>query len=71
VVFELCGIEVNGADASAPEARERQTFSILPTGSGMLRVLAEARDAPAREATLMVYVDTTGAMTIRPQSAAA
>jgi hypothetical protein len=37
----------------------------------MLRVFAEARDAPAREELLMVYIDTTGSMTIRPQAGAA
>lgn len=70
VAFELCGVEVSGADPTAPEVREQQSFSILPVGSGMLRVFAEARDAPAREALLMVYIDTTGSMTIKPQAGA-
>lgn len=68
VTFELCGIEVSGVEPVAPEAREWQTFSILPPGSGALRVLAEARDAPAREERFMLYVDTNGSMTIRPQA---
>jgi hypothetical protein len=37
----------------------------------MLRVFAEARDAPAQEERLMVYLDTNGAMTIRPQAGSA
>jgi len=68
VVFELCGIEVNGEQPVAPEARSEQTFSIVPPGSGTLRLFAEARDTPAREEELRLYVDTNGAMTIRPQS---
>ena len=71
VAFELCGVDVNGAETATAEAREAQTFSILPAGSGMLRVFAEARDAPAREERLMVYIDTNGAMTIRPQAGSA
>jgi hypothetical protein len=71
VVFELCGIEVNGAQPVAPEARGEQTFSIVPAGSGTLRIMAEAHDAPAREEELRLYVDTNGTMTIRPQSGAA
>lgn len=71
VMFELCGIEVDGAEPMAPEARDRQTFSILPAGSGTLRIFAEAKDAPAREERFMVYIDSTGAMTIRPQSGTA
>ena len=68
VAFELCGVDVNGAETATAEAREAQTFSIVPAGSGMLRVFAEARDAPAQEERLMVYIDTNGAMTIRPQA---
>ncbi len=70
VAFELCGVDVNGSETAAAEARDAQTFSIVPSGSGMLRVFAEARDAPAREERLMVYIDTNGAMTIRPQGGA-
>ena len=68
VAFELCAIEVNGHDAHEAEERAQQTFSILPPGSGMLRVLAEAYDAPAVEKQYRVYVDTTGSMTIKPQA---
>lgn len=68
VVFELCGIEVNGAQPASPETRGEQTFSIVPAGSGTLRLVAEARDAPARAEELRLYVDTNGTMTIRPQS---
>jgi hypothetical protein len=71
VVFELCGVDVNGAETATAELRETQTFSIVPAGSGMLRVFAEARDAPAQEERLMVYIDTNGAMTIRPQAGSA
>jgi hypothetical protein len=71
VAFELCGVDVNGAETATAEAREAQTFSIVPAGSGMLRVFAEARDAPAQEERLMVYIDTNGAMTIRPQAGSA
>jgi hypothetical protein len=68
VVFELCGVEVNGAAPGSVEAREQQTFSILPTGSGSIRLLTEARDAPSREEEYRVYIDSTGAMTIKPQA---
>jgi hypothetical protein len=70
VVFELCGVEAIGAEASerAAEARESQTFSIVPLGSGTIRVLAEARNAPAREEHYTLYVDRTGTMTIKPQA---
>lgn len=72
VAFELCGIEVSGgATPVPPEPREWQTFSILPPGSGTLRLFAEARDAPAKEERYMLYVDTTGVMTIRPQAGTA
>jgi hypothetical protein len=71
VVLELCGIEITGSEAKAPEERGEQTFSIVPPGSGTLRILAEARDAPAREEQLRLYVDTNGTMTIRPQAGAA
>lgn len=70
VVFELCGVEASGADASArAEARESQTFSIVPSGSGTIRLLAEAANAPAREERFTLYVDSRGAMTIKPQPA--
>lgn len=71
VAFELCGIEMHGAHPVAPETRETQTFSIIPPGSGTLRLFAEAKDAPACEEELRLYVDTNGSMTIRPQSASA
>lgn len=71
VVFELCGVDANGAEPASQDKRDHQTFSILPVGSGMLRIFAEARDAPAREEQLRVYIDSTGAMTIKPHSAAA
>ena len=45
-----------------------QTFSILPNGSGSIRLFTEARDAPSREEEYRVYIDTTGSMTIKPQS---
>jgi hypothetical protein len=69
VAFELCGIEVQGSQAIAAESRETQTFSIIPAGSGTLRLFAESRDAPSREDELRLYVDTNGSMTIKPQSA--
>jgi hypothetical protein len=71
VAFELCGIEVHGAEAVATEAREAQTFSIIPAGSGTLHLIAESRDAPSREDELRLYVDTNGSMTIKPQSISA
>jgi len=68
VVFELCGVETVGAEASQrAEARESQTFSIVPVGSGTIRLFAEAANAPAREEHYTLYVDGTGAMTIKPQ----
>jgi hypothetical protein len=67
VVFELGGIEVQGADTSvAAEERDGQTFSILPPGSGTIRVLVGARDVTATEQSYTVYIDTTGSMTIKP-----
>ncbi len=70
VVFELCGVEATGTDASErAEARESQTFSIVPAGSGTITVLAEAENAPAREEHYTLYVDRTGTMTIKPQLA--
>lgn len=69
VAFELCGIEVNGTQPLAPEERGEQTFSIVPSGSGTLRLIAHGRDAPAREEELRLYVDTNGTMTIKPQVA--
>lgn len=71
VIFELCGIEVTGAQPAAPETRGEQTFSIIPPGSGTLRLFAEGRDAPVREEELRLYVDTNGSMTIRPQTGGA
>jgi hypothetical protein len=68
VAYELCGIEVDAAGHSAPEDRDRQTFSILPVGSGTIRVIAEANEAPAWEEQFRVYIDSTGAMTIRPRA---
>jgi hypothetical protein len=70
VVFELCGVETGGAEASdRAETREDQTFSIVPAGSGTITVLAEAQNAPAREEHYTLYVDARGAMTIKPQLA--
>jgi hypothetical protein len=67
VVFELGGIEMQGADTGVvAEERDGQTFSILPAGSGTIRVLVGARDVPATEQSYTVYIDTTGKMTIRP-----
>lgn len=71
VAFELCGIEVHGTQPAAPETRDTQTFSIIPPGSGTLRLFAESKDAPACEDELRLYVDTNGSLTIRPQSASA
>lgn len=71
VAFELCAIEANGsATGAAAEEREQQTFSILPSGSGTLRVLTEGYGIPALETQYRVYVDSTGAMTIKPQAEA-
>jgi len=69
VAFELCGIEASGIEPAAPEDRSEQTFSIVPPGSGTLRLVAEARDAAALEEEMRLYVDTSGKMTIKPQSA--
>lgn len=70
VVFELCGVEANGADGlGVAETREDQTFSILPVGSGTLRVVAESDDAPSIERQYTIYINTVGAMTIKPQTA--
>jgi hypothetical protein len=72
VVFELCAVEANGADAlGVAETREDQTFSILPVGSGTLRVVAESDDAPSIEKQYTIYINTVGAMTIKPQTAGA
>jgi hypothetical protein len=70
VVFELCGVEVNGAAPASVEERAQQTFSILPNGSGSIRVFVEARNAPSREEEYRVYIDSTGSMTIKPQAEA-
>jgi hypothetical protein len=72
VAFELCAIEVNGAgtgsSASATDERDSQTFSILPAGSGTIRVVVDAYDAPPWEEQYRVYIDSSGAMTIKPQN---
>jgi hypothetical protein len=69
VAFELCGIVVDGSGRLEPaEERDGQTFSILPVGSGTIRVVAEARDVPAREEQYTLYVDSIGTMTIKPQA---
>ena len=71
VVFELCGVATNGADAlELSEARDDQTFSILPVGSGTIKVIAESDDAPSTEKQYTLYVDSIGAMTIKPQTGA-
>jgi hypothetical protein len=71
VVFELCGVDANGADTRGlAETRDGQTFSILPAGSGTIRIVAEADDAPTVEKQYTVYINTVGAMTIKPQQAA-
>jgi hypothetical protein len=70
VAFELCAVEVENADSAAPEERVEQTFSILPVGSGTIGVVAESYGAPSRDEQYRVYIDTTGAMTIKPQSEA-
>lgn len=72
VVFELCGVEAIGADASmaAAEERDGQTFSIVPAGGGTIRLLAEAENAPSIEERFTLYVDRRGAMTIKPQATA-
>lgn len=68
VVFELCGVEVDDAGAAArAEARDAQTFSIIPTGSGTISLMAEAANAPACAQRYMLYVDARGIMTIKPQ----
>ena len=69
VVFELCGVAVNGSGAPpTAEAREDQTFSILPVGSGTIQIVAVSDDAPALERRYTLYIDTAGTMTIRPQT---
>lgn len=69
VAFELGGIVVNGLERPEPtEERESQTFSILPVGSGTITVVAEADDAPSRTEQYMLYIDSVGAMTIKPQA---
>jgi hypothetical protein len=71
VVFELCGVDADGADTRGlAETRDGQTFSILPAGSGTIRIVAEADDAPTIEKHYTVYINTVGAMTIKPQPAA-
>jgi len=69
VVFELCGVAGNGAvSLEMAEAREEQTFSILPVGSGTIRIVAESDDAPSAAEEYTLYIDSAGAMTIRPQT---
>lgn len=70
VVFELCGVDANGGNGlGTAETREDQTFSILPTGSGTLCLAAESDDAPSVEKHYTIYINTVGAMTIKPQTA--
>ena len=69
VVFELCGVDANGADTMGlAETRESQTFSIVPVGSGTIRVIAGAVGAPSTDEHYTLYIDLTGAMTIKPQT---
>jgi len=69
VVFELCGVAVYGSGAPATaEARQDQTFSILPVGSGTIQIVAVSDDAPAMERRYTLYIDTAGTMTIKPQN---
>jgi hypothetical protein len=69
VAFELGGVVANGNGRVEPaEERDSQTFSILPAGSGTIRVVAEASDTPATEARYLLYIDTAGTMTIKPQA---
>ena len=69
VAFELGGVVANGSERMEPaEERENQTFSILPAGSGTIRVVAEASDIPATEEQYTLYIDSVGSMTIKPQA---
>jgi hypothetical protein len=69
VAFELCGIVVNGGERVEPtDERESQTFSIVPVGSGMITVMAGARDVPSIEVQYLLYISSIGAMTIKPQA---
>jgi hypothetical protein len=69
VVFELCGVAVNGSGSSeSAEARDEQTFSILPVGSGTIKLVAESDDAPSVKKRYTLYIDTAGTMTIKPQT---
>jgi len=69
VAFELGGVVANGAGRVEPaEERDSQTFSILPAGSGTIRVMAEAAEMPAREEQYTLYIDSVGSMTIKPQA---
>ena len=69
VAFELGGVVANGGDRVEPaEERNSQTFSILPAGSGTVRVLAEGADIPAVEERYTLYIDSAGTMTIKPQA---
>ena len=69
VAFELGGVAANGTGRTEPaEERDSQTFSILPAGSGTIRVVAEASDMPATEEQYTLYIDSVGTMTIKPQA---
>ena len=69
VAFELGGVAVNGAGGPEPaEERDSQTFSILPAGSGTIRVMADASGIPAKEEHFTLYIDSVGTMTIKPQA---
>jgi hypothetical protein len=69
VAFELGGVVANGTGRMEPaEERDSQTFSILPAGSGTIRVVAEASDVPATEEQYTLYIDSVGSMTIKPQA---
>ena len=61
---------MNGTAPAAVEERAEQTFSILPNGSGSIRVFVAARNTPSLEEEYRVYIDTTGSMTIKPQAEA-
>jgi hypothetical protein len=40
----------------------------VPVGSGVISVMASARDVPSIEEQYTLYIDSIGAMTIKPQS---
>jgi hypothetical protein len=69
VAFELGGVVANGGARVEPaEERDSQTFSILPAGSGTVRVMAGGANVPAIEERYTLYIDSAGTMTIRPQA---